>query len=116
MVSKSLIKITFREQDEEANVGFVGNQDLPRFQAQGCKIGTIHVRTITCPEQVFPSAKQQATQQRGMQGIVAFIADQQISRKRTIAQVFSRYFDKVSILGLLLHLILQKTSNKLAAD
>ena len=35
MVSKSLIKITFREeeQDEEANVGFVGNQDLPLFQA-----------------------------------------------------------------------------------
>ena len=52
----------------------------------------------------------------GPQGIVAFIADQQISRKCTIAQVFSRYFDKVSILGLLLHLILQKTSNKLAAD
>ena len=56
------------EQDEEANVGFVGNQDLPRFQAQGCKIGTIYVRTITCPEEVFPSAKRQATQQRGMQG------------------------------------------------
>ena len=35
MVSKSLIKITFREeeQEEEANVGFVGNQDLPRIQA-----------------------------------------------------------------------------------
>ena len=70
MVSKSLIKITFREeeQDEEANVGFVGNQDLPRFQALGCKIGKINVRTITCPEEVFPSAKRQATQQRGMQG------------------------------------------------
>ena len=43
--------------------------------------------------------------------IVAFITDQQITRIWTIAQVFSRvwYFDKVSILGPPLHLILQKS-------